>query len=122
MSEPLRVLMVEDQEQLRELIGMALRDFGIDVHTANDGPDALRVIDETGDFHVVFSDINMPNNMTGLELSEHVAERLPNARMILASGFARSQLPALPDHVTFIPKPYRLRQLVDLLRGTVPAG
>ncbi|MGY8562730.1 response regulator [Paracidovorax citrulli] len=122
MSDPLRVLMVEDQAELREMIGTALRDFGIDVHTANDGPDALRVIDETGDFHVVFSDINMPNNMTGLELSEHVAELLPHARMILSSGYARSQLPNLPDNVTFIPKPYRLRQLVDLLRGTAPAS
>ena len=42
---------------------------------------------------------------------------LPNARMILASGYARSQLPPLPDHVEFLPKPYRLRQLVTLLQS-----
>lgn len=122
MSEPLRVLMVEDQAELREMIGTALRDFGIDVHTANDGPDALKVIHENDEFHVVFSDVNMPNNMSGLELSAHVAEVLPNARMILSSGYARSQLPKLPENVAFIAKPYRLRQLVDLLRGTTPAG
>lgn len=117
MSEsPLRVLMVEDQEELRELIGQALRDFGIDVHTANDGPDAVKVIDEAGDFDVVFSDVNMPNNMSGLELSAHVAEVLPNARMILASGYARAQLPPLPEHVEFLAKPYRLKQLVTLLK------
>ncbi|WP_367346239.1 response regulator [Stenotrophomonas bentonitica] len=122
MSEPLRVLMVEDQEELREMIGQALNDFGFDVHTANDGPHALQLIDETGDFNIVFSDVNMPNNMSGLELSAHVAEALPNARMILSSGYARSQLPPLPPHVEFIAKPYRLRQLIELLKNPAPAA
>ncbi|HDS0924959.1 TPA: response regulator [Stenotrophomonas maltophilia] len=121
MSEPLRVLMVEDQEDLRELIGQALRDFGIDVHTADDGPTAIKLIDEAGGFDVVFSDVNMPNNMSGLELSAHVANALPNARMILSSGFARSQLPPLPAHVEFLPKPYRLKQLLSILKESSPA-
>ena len=117
MSEPLRVLMVEDQQDLRELIGQALQDFGIEIHTADDGPTALRLMQDPGGFDVMFSDISMPNGMSGVELSEHVADVLPNARMILASGYARSQLPPLPDHVEFLPKPYRLRQLVTLLQS-----
>ncbi len=117
MSEPLRVLMVEDQQDLRELIGQALQDFGIEIHTADDGPAALRLMQDPGGFDVVFSDISMPNGMSGVELSEHVADVLPNARMILASGYARSQLPPLPEHVEFLPKPYRLRQLVTLLQS-----
>ena len=121
MSEPLRVLMVEDQQDLRELIGQALQDFGIEIHTANDGPAALRLMQDPGGFDVVFSDISMPNGMSGVELSEHVADVLPNARIILASGYARSQLPPLPEHVEFLPKPYRLRQLVTLLQSPVPS-
>lgn len=121
MSEPLRVLMVEDQQDLRELIGQALQDFGIDIHTADDGPAALRLMQDPGGFDVVFSDISMPNGMSGVELSEHVADVLPNARIILASGYARSQLPPLPEHVEFLPKPYRLRQLVTLLQSPVPS-
>ncbi|MDY0956401.1 MULTISPECIES: response regulator [Stenotrophomonas] len=121
MPEPLRVLMVEDQQDLRELIGQALEDFGIEIHTADDGQTALRLLREPGNFDVVFSDISMPNGISGVELSAHVAEALPNARMILASGYARSQLPPLPDHVEFLPKPYRLRQLVALLQAPAPA-
>ncbi len=121
MSEPLRVLMVEDQEDLRELIGQALRDFGIDVHTATDGPSAVQLIDLNGGLDVVFSDIKMPEGMSGLELSAHVANALPNARMILSSGYARSQLPPLPDNVEFLPKPYRLKQLMTLLKESSPA-
>lgn len=118
MSEPLRVLMVEDQQELRELMGQALQDFGIEIHTAVDGPTALELIARQGDFDVVFSDISMPNGMTGVELSHHVARELPNARMILSSGYARSQLDEpLPEHVEFLPKPYRLNQLIKLLKA-----
>ncbi|MEG2805657.1 response regulator [Stenotrophomonas sp.] len=121
MPEPLRVLMVEDQQDLRELIGQALQDFGIEIHTADDGPAAMRLLQEPGGFDVVFSDISMPNGMSGVELSAHVAETLPHARMILASGYARSQLPPLPAHVEFLPKPYRLRQLVAMLQAPAEA-
>jgi CheY-like chemotaxis protein len=109
--------MVEDQQDLRELMRQALQDFGIEIHTADDGPSALALLREHGDFDVVFSDISMPNGMSGVELSAHVADALPNARMILSSGYARSQLPPLPPHVEFLPKPYRLKQLVTLLQA-----
>lgn len=124
MSEPLlRVLMVEDQQELRELMGQALQDFGIEIHTAVDGPTALELIEQQPDFDVVFSDISMPNGMTGVQLSHHVAKALPNARMILSSGFARSQLEEpLPAHVEFLPKPYRLNQLIKLLKAPATAS
>jgi len=117
MTESLRLLMVEDQQELRELIGEALRDAGITVETADDGHSALRMLRENGPYDVVFSDIRMPNGMSGIELSEHVAQLLPQARVILASGFAKAQLPPLPAQVDFLPKPYRLRQLIDVLKG-----
>ncbi|MCC4620171.1 response regulator [Xanthomonas cassavae CFBP 4642] len=122
MTEPLRLLMVEDQEELRELIGEALRDAGISVDTADDGHGALRMLRESGPYDVVFSDIRMPNGMSGIELSEQVAQLLPQARVILASGFAKAQLPPLPARVDFLPKPYRLRQLIDLLKGVAASA
>ncbi|MEE7547914.1 response regulator [Xanthomonas sp. Kuri4-1] len=117
MTDSLRVLMVEDQSELRDLIGEALRDMGVEVHTANDGPHALDLLRENPGYDVVFSDVSMPNGMSGIELSEHVSALQPAARVILASGYAKSQLPALPAHVEFLPKPYRLRQLLTLLQG-----
>ncbi|HEL2978693.1 TPA: response regulator [Stenotrophomonas maltophilia] len=115
-DDPIRVLMVEDQTDLREMIGLALRDFGIEVATTADGHQAAELLKGEARFDVVFSDVSMPNGMSGIELSEHVAREQPQARMILSSGYARSQLPPLPDQVEFLPKPYRLRQLVQLLR------
>lgn len=115
-DEPIRVLMVEDQNDLREMIGLALRDFGIEVATTADGHEAAELLKSEARFDVVFSDVSMPNGMSGIELSEHVAREQPQARMILSSGYARSQLPPLPEQVEFLPKPYRLRQLVELLK------
>lgn len=115
MPDPIRVLMVEDQEDLRDMIGAALQDLGITVDTTADGHEAVAMMESERAYDVVFSDVSMPNGMSGIELSEHVARAQPAARMILSSGYARSQLPTLPAHVEFLPKPYRLRQLLALL-------
>ena len=110
-----RVLMVEDQQDLRELIGGALTEHGVDLVLAEDGVIAEQAIRLHGDFDIVFSDVEMPNGISGLALTQIVQEVMPDARMILASGYARAQLPPLPPHVTFLPKPYRLKQLIALL-------
>ncbi|HCR32658.1 MAG TPA: two-component system response regulator, partial [Stenotrophomonas sp.] len=65
-DDPLRVLMVEDQSDLREMIGLALRDFGIDVATTSDGHEAVALMQGGERFDVVFSDVSMPNGMSGI--------------------------------------------------------
>lgn len=89
MTDSLRLLMVEDQQELRDLIGEALRDAGITVDTADDGHCALRMLRENGPYDVVFSDIRMPNGMSGIELSEQVSQLLPQARIIWPRALPR---------------------------------
>lgn len=109
------VLMVEDNESLRDLMRDALPDFGYRVVTADDGCQALALMESGEHFDFVFSDVSMPNGVSGIELASHSARLLPAARVILSSGYARAQLPPLPENVTFLPKPYRLPQLLDML-------
>lgn len=116
-ADPL-VLMVEDNESLRELMRDALPDFGFRVVTADDGCQALAMLESGVHFDFIFSDVSMPNGVSGIELAGHSARLLPHAQVILASGYARAQLPPLPDNVTFLPKPYRLPQLIDVLQRT----
>lgn len=120
MSE-VRVLLVEDEDDLRLLIGEALRMTGYRVSTAADGPQAVTAMEREA-FDVVVSDVSMPNGMSGIELSDHIARLQPQARVILASGFARAQLPALPGNVIFLPKPYRIPQLLALLPERAEPG
>jgi len=116
-----RVLLVEDEDDLRMLVGEALRMTGYQVSTAADGLQAVSAM-EREPFDVVVSDVSMPNGMSGIELSDHAARLQPNARVILASGFARAQLPALPGNVIFLPKPYRIPQLLALLPERAAPG
>jgi len=116
-----RVLLVEDEDDLRLLIGEALRMTGYRVSTAADGPQALTAMEREA-FDVVVSDVSMPNGMSGIELSDHCARLQPRARVILTSGFARAQLSALPTNVIFLPKPYRIPQLLALLPERAAPG
>ena len=118
-DDPIRVLMVEDQTDLREMIGLALRDLGIDVATTADGHEAAELLKGEARFDVVFSDVSMPNGMSGVELAERAAEIRPGIRVILASGFAKGQLPPIPKGVAFLPKPYRIGQLLEALQQSI---
>ncbi|HEY9254897.1 MAG TPA: response regulator [Stenotrophomonas sp.] len=113
-NEPL-VLLVEDNESLRELMRDALPDFGYRVVTVDDGRQALALLESGEHFDFVFSDVSMPNGVSGIELAAHSARLQPRARVILSSGYARAQLPPLPENVAFLPKPYRLPQLLGML-------
>ncbi len=121
MVARLRVLMVEDQDDLRELIGSALRDYGVAVTTAADGVAAQALIESDEEFDVVFTDVRMPNGVCGVALAESIRETRPHARVILTSGFAPAQLPQLPPGVAFLPKPYRLKQLFAILSAVAAA-
>lgn len=113
-SEPV-VLLVEDNESLRDLMRDALPDFGYRVVTVGDGCQALSLLESGEQFDFIFSDVSMPNGVSGIDLAGHSARLQPGARVILASGYARAQLPPLPENVTFLPKPYRLPQLLGVL-------
>lgn len=117
MSEGLRVLLVEDQADLRDLVAEVLEGFGMQVHSTDTAAAAWDVLQQGHEYDVLFSDVHMPGHLSGAELSARVTSTMPNVRVVLSSGHARYQLPQLPASVEFLQKPYRLNQLVSLLRG-----
>lgn len=113
----MHVLFVDDEADLRNIVGDALVDSGYRVTLAADGHEAVEALRAGTRFSHVVSDISMPGGMTGLELAAHALECQPQARVIVASGYQRSQLPPIPPDVHFLAKPYRIRQLLALLEG-----
>ncbi|MET0581712.1 MAG: response regulator [Pseudoxanthomonas sp.] len=113
------LLFVEDEAGLRGLIGDALIDHGYAVTLALDGRAAMELL-AAGEFDVVVSDVTMPGGLSGIELAEYIHEKHRGTRVILVSGHARAQLPPLPAASEFLPKPYRLRQLIALLENGPP--
>lgn len=109
-----RVLLVEDERSLRELIYEALANSGHEPTIAENGVQAIRQLEEH-EFDVVISDISMPEGVSGIDLAEYIRTRNLSSKVILVSGHARAQLPPLPGQTVFLPKPYRIRQLLELL-------
>lgn len=112
MDAPLRILIVEDDASLGPLISDALAEMGHQVMLAVDGHAALEILQGNAPIDVVFSDVGIPSGMSGIDLIGHARRFRPQARCILASGYAKAQLPPLPADIIFLAKPYRIPQLV----------
>ena len=116
MTSACSILIVDDELMLRDIVVEALQENGYEVLVASHGPGALEILKGPARIDVMFSDVSMPNGMSGVELAERAAEIRPGIRVILASGFAKGQLPPIPKEVAFLPKPYRVGQLLEALR------
>lgn len=112
---PIHVLFVEDEDDLRMVVAEALDSQGFQVTTARDGDEAIGLLRGDAQFAVVVTDFNMPDSASGLDVALEAASAQPKARVMLASGLQRSQLPPLPQGVRFLPKPYRFRQLITAI-------
>ena len=115
------ILFIEDEEDLRALIGDSLADEGHHVVVAARGAEAIQLL-ASGTYDIVISDVSMPGEVSGLDLAELIEERYPQTRVVLVSGHARAQLPSIPASAQFLPKPYRLSQLLALLPEPCKAG
>ena len=98
------VLVVEDEFWVMQDVAETLREHGLEDICAATGEEALPLLETRPDIKVVFTDINMPGSIDGLELARAVAERWPDKRVIVTSG--RYQSAELPEKWPFIPKPY----------------
>ena len=111
------MLFVEDEEDLRTLMFEALSERGYAVTLARNGRDAIEALRGPVQFSHVVTDVNMPNGVSGLQVALEAAQLQPQADVVLASGYQRAQLPALPPGTRFLPKPYRLWQLFAAIEG-----
>jgi DNA-binding NtrC family response regulator len=110
------VLVVEDEPLLRELSVLELQEAGYDVIEAPTAVDALAVLVSGVAIAVVFTDVNMPGDLNGLELAEQVRERWPQVRLIVTSGGGQVGHSDVRPPGRFIPKPYQLDQMIAAVR------
>jgi two-component system response regulator PilR (NtrC family) len=84
-----RILVVDDEASLREVLTIMLQREGYDVETAADGAAAQALLQES-DFDLIISDINMPK-VSGLKLLGFVREHAPETMMIMITAFSTSE-------------------------------
>jgi DNA-binding NtrC family response regulator len=93
----------------------ALADRGVMAWEAGDAEEALVVLEQHPRIGLVFTDVDMPGSMNGLDLAHQVNVDRPEVGLIVTSGAVMIPDAALPDHGTFLPKPYPTKRLVDIV-------
>lgn len=109
-----RVLIAEDDAAVREFVSRALSHGGHEVATANDGLEALGVLDDES-FDLLVTDIVMPN-LDGIALALKVAKEYPAMPVLLMTGYAAERQRAHNLEVLIhdvITKPFTLRQICE---------
>ncbi len=108
----LRVLLVEDQENVLRTVARMLRALGFDVTPAMSTVDAFDSLDREPPFDLLFTDIVLPGPVDGLALAEEVQARAPTTRILLTSGFTEHSLSSEDvNGVDFLMKPYKKHDL-----------
>jgi signal transduction histidine kinase len=113
------ILLVEDDEMVRRHVESMLRQLGYAVIVANNGPEAMRVVESDASFDLLFTDVVMPGGMTGRQLAELAAARRPGLKILFTSGYTEDAIlhqGRLDRGVHLIRKPYRRRDLAGKLR------
>jgi CheY-like chemotaxis protein len=86
-----RLLLVEDDPGVTTVAVDLLTMHGLDVTTAENGPEALSRL-ETGTFDIMLTDVVMPGGMSGIALARRAAALYPAMRILLASGYAGDEV------------------------------
>jgi two-component system, cell cycle sensor histidine kinase and response regulator CckA len=119
------ILVVEDEPALRELVSRQLRRQGYRVIQASTGREALGMWGEhEKDIALLFTDMVMPDGMTGSELAETLQAQKPGLKVVYTSGYSLEVLQqdfALRDDVHFLQKPYHQDALIRAVRAALDA-
>src|SRR4030088_3814463 len=120
-----RVLIADDEDSMRTLVARAIAMDGHDIVTAEDGAEALDILDrERGAFDLLLTDIQMPV-MDGIALALAAARDFPDLTILLMTGFADQRerahgLDALIHDV--ITKPFTLDEIRSAVASALAAG
>jgi CheY-like chemotaxis protein len=112
-----RILLVEDNDEVREVAIMLLDQLGYQVVPVEGGAAALDALASDESFDLVFSDIVMPGEPDGIELAKLVQKNYPAIRILLTTGYAQAEGGAAG--IPILRKPYRLNTLDRALRDAL---
>ena len=116
------ILLVEDDEAVRQVALAALRGFGYTVVEAHDGPSALTVLEHRSDIALLFTDVVMPGGMNGRALADAARRLRPGLRVLYTSGYTENAIVhhgRLDAGALLLGKPYRRSELDRAVRAAL---
>ena len=118
LAGPETILLVEDEDSLRNLTSGVLVSLGYTVLTASDGSRALQTSQaHPGEIALLLTDVVMPN-MNGPALAEQLTKERPNLKVLYMSGYTGQRVGegVLPDGSYFLAKPFSRENLAQKVR------
>jgi signal transduction histidine kinase/CheY-like chemotaxis protein len=122
-SRPL-ILVVEDNDSVRDVAAAMIEEMGFDVITAINGPDGLKTIEERRDINLVLSDVIMAGGMNGPELAAKAMKVRPKLKILFMSGYAPGSvrlMQDLPDSIELVNKPFTRNDLTEKVMRALAA-
>jgi CheY-like chemotaxis protein len=116
LPEGCRVLLVEDNRQVREFAQDLLMDLGCDVVPAASAREALEAL-KSEKVDLVFTDVVMPET-SGVELATAIRGRMPDLPVLLATGYSEELLKTDHDFMV-LPKPYSGKSLLEAMAAAL---
>jgi PAS domain S-box-containing protein len=118
LGEGQTILLVEDDDDVREYTRVALTSLGYRVLEASDGMSALQVLEGRPEVALLFTDVGLPG-MNGRRLVEEARNRLPDLKVLYTTGYARNAIVhhgLLDADVELLPKPFTVETLGRKIR------
>jgi CheY-like chemotaxis protein len=111
------VLLVEDDEGVRQVAESLLAELGCSVVTADDGPEALRLLEHAHQVDLLLTDVVMPGGMSGVELAQTARQTRPDLKVLLSTGYAGERLDeAANQGWSVLRKPYQAEELSQAVK------
>jgi CheY-like chemotaxis protein len=118
VSSTKMVIVVEDETLIRELIVEVLNSENFVVLEAGDAAEAIRLMSaRASELSLMFTDVNMPGAMNGLQLAYYVHDRWPWIALLIASGKRRPLATETPLLSRLISKPYSHALMVNHIKA-----
>jgi CheY-like chemotaxis protein len=118
------VLVVEDDLAFRNVLVSFLEQKNYQVASAPDASEALAILDMSGPFDLLLSDIILPGERSGPELANEIASRQPSIKILLMSGYASDALEGKagpPKYAKLLQKPFSMGTLAKEMRSILKA-
>jgi PAS domain S-box-containing protein len=113
------ILMVEDNDLVRQHTEKQLQALGYNVLVASDGPAAMKILERGDPIDLLFTDVVMPGGMGGRQLAENAAALRPSLKILFTSGYTENAVVhhgRLGAGAHLLRKPYQRRELALKLR------
>ncbi len=110
------ILVVEDNDSVRDVAAAMIEEMGFEVITAINGPEGLKTIESRRDINLVLSDVIMAGGMNGPELAAKAMKLRPKLKVLFMSGYAPGSvrlMQDLPDSIELVNKPFTRNDLTE---------